>query len=334
VLDPDPALTTVNLGLPEIYRRLQRAQIPPASLDIYGASVCRIRLVNPAASPGRTEGPKPSKVSPSPGDSASSPDDPCAPASKVKTLGEILLQRIAHDGGFDPLRLKVKWHYRYEQFLRRPYDRRRYRIEPRSHLSLGQVSFKITEIPPGTNPPSEVRANAGKSFYVTGNVRYLCKAVVARRELRPGDVITADDVKTDIVEVSNLAQPGITDIEEVLGKEVARTIPANQPLRGEMIRKLIVIHRRDPVDIVARFGLITITLRGIALEDGAQGDIISIANKTNSANIVHGKVIDTGLVEIVSRPALPPDSPGQRLSLARKPASFSRTTAGRKPLGR
>lgn len=116
------------------------------------------------------------------------------------------------------------------------------------------------------------------------------RAAVAAGESLGGDLLTW--------EWRNLAQlePGLLVGEDaVLGKVAAHPVSAGDLLRGADVRTAPLVHQGEPVELVLGRGGVEVTLRGIARQDGARDQIISVRNELDG-HLVTGRVIGPGRV--------------------------------------
>ncbi|MGF1908035.1 flagellar basal body P-ring formation protein FlgA [Vibrio kasasachensis] len=110
--------------------------------------------------------------------------------------------------------------------------------------------------------------------------------------LSRGQIITAQDVTTNMVDLQRLRRQGFSTINAVIGAKVKKNLRA-----GEIIeqRHICVVCRNDIVTIKAVKSGMTITTKGVALSDGSHGDQIKVKN-SKSNRIIDGKV--TGISEV------------------------------------
>jgi len=286
-------VTEAKLGIFEISRVLSGAGINPVSVDIYGASFCRVSMKADAAG---DPIPIPQQNPVSVDVSETVPSE----AQVLYTLTDALTEAIVRSTGYEASRLIIDWNCRDRQMLMEPATGNRFTIIPASTITLGTVRFEVID----NNSSSGDRAGGTAStkplrsrVQVDGNVHYLCDSVFSLRPLRPGQVVTGDDVKLISHTVTDMNDCGISDINAVVGQEVALSIRSNQVLLPSMIKKITLIKRNDLVDVWSMAGNVSISMTGRALSDGAYGDIISVRDERNKT-VLRGTVTGAGTVTV------------------------------------
>ncbi|MBA5763453.1 flagellar basal body P-ring formation protein FlgA [Vibrio sp. 404] len=113
--------------------------------------------------------------------------------------------------------------------------------------------------------------------------------------LSRGQIITAQDVTTSMVDLQRLRRQGFSTINAVIGAKVKKNLRA-----GEIIeqRDICVVCRNDIVTIKAVKSGMTITTKGVALSDGSHGEQIKVKN-SKSNRIIDGKVTDIAEVTVI-----------------------------------
>ena len=296
-------MLNASLGVAEIERALSRAGIQPGRLDIFGAKQCALRVVEvkEAAEPEiskwessvEIERPivKPALV-----------EDPVGPIEVglpdgVFTLADELSRQVARMSGFDADRLKIDWSCEREPLvLKEVSSPGRYKVLPRTPVSLGRVIFDVIERGVGTE--KSVSTLRGKGMYrIEGRVYYLCESVVAVRSLLAGESIGPEDVAMKLRRVESLRDVGIEKKEMVVGQEVIRAVAANVVITPRMIRKIELVRRNDSVDVHYRSGRISVSFRGKAKASGGYGDKISVYDMINKTT-VQGWISGAGRVNV------------------------------------
>ncbi len=283
--------TNASVGVFDISRALAQANMNPAAACIYGASRCRL-ICNDAA-PMASE---PTLQNPS--------DDALKESAQpleYQTLADQLTQEVVRLSGMDANKLKVEWNCTLPKLLEQKADPQRFVITPCSTATLGEVRFEVMDQGlPGQNQGFSDSVGDARSFRVYGRVEYLCQSVVAKRCLKPGEVIGVADVEIRPRRVTSYRDIGVSDLEAVLGQEVARTIAAQGIVLPAMIRKLEIVKRHQLVDIYSRVGAVEVKVTGRALTDGAYGDTISVSFGKQKI-IVQGKVTGPGEVTVMQK---------------------------------
>ena len=318
-LQDNRAASDIVVSLFDISRAIAKSGINPAAVDIFGACTCRIipdkavfeeqaRRLRYLASAEAEVQSQPEQKQPSmPDNSTENAETEAAVEKSNNTLAiaNQIIREITLSTRLDPVRLVVDWNRRDEQFLQQEFDKKRYRIEPRSPVTLGRVSFAIVDTAPNasvqsstkTTPRSVIKRSVRN---VVANVGYLCEVVVAVNPLPANHVIAAEDVRIDINRISNLRDMTPADPGTIIGKKTARAIAANKVIKPSLLKKIFLVKRNDYVKIISQAGSISITLRGKALADGGLGDMVSVARDNCKNNVVRAIVTGPGAVRTIA----------------------------------
>jgi flagella basal body P-ring formation protein FlgA len=123
------------------------------------------------------------------------------------------------------------------------------------------------------------------------------EVVVAVKPIGAGERISADKVTVKRMMIGPEEGDALGKVEDVLGKICSRSIAKGSPIRRSSLRLPVIVRRGDLVKIVARYGLIRITARGKAVENGRLGDLIEVEN-LNSKRRIHAEVVSPGVVMV------------------------------------
>lgn len=120
------------------------------------------------------------------------------------------------------------------------------------------------------------RANGGQSFTVAADVKRAPRAVVAINAIARGERIRPGDVALEPVKPGSPQRITFESLDEVIGKEAARTIAAGQTLDNQLVRSPLLVKRGDVVDVFARAGGVQVSTKARAREEGSHGDLINV----------------------------------------------------------
>jgi flagella basal body P-ring formation protein FlgA len=132
---------------------------------------------------------------------------------------------------------------------------------------------------------------------VGGRLIRMTRLLVLNHSLAPGDIIRPDDIETLPMRAERAAPDAIADVRELIGKTPRRTLRAHEPVRGGDVQAPVVVRKSDLVTIVIETPTMRITAQGKALEDGALGAAIRIAN-TKSSRVIEAVVTGPNLVAV------------------------------------
>lgn len=157
--------------------------------------------------------------------------------------------------------------------------------------------------PPGGrllgNTTVGVRCAAPKawSIYVQAKVEVIEEVLVSAVPLSRGTIVSRDDLRFDTRDTARLTTGYITDLTDVVGKRLKRSVRAGMPLNPQLLELPEAIKRGERVSILARGGGLEVRMEGKALEDGAPGQVIRVRN-LSSERVIEAEVTGPGIVEV------------------------------------
>lgn len=163
------------------------------------------------------------------------------------------------------------------------------RYEPRN--GRFDVTFQIAN---DNGNPTQLR--------FTGNAIETVDVAVLTRSVERTDILKSADV---VVERRPRAEVGsdAASREHAVGMQMRRPIRAGQPLRVADLVKPDLVQRDQPVSVIFQTAGLYLTTRGKALDNGTEGDIVSVLN-IQSKRTVSGTV--TGRGQVTIQVATPP----------------------------
>lgn len=138
---------------------------------------------------------------------------------------------------------------------------------------------------------------------VSGRAEAMQEAPITLTRLLPETVLRSDDVRMARVRTSLLRNEIARSPEQVVGMQLRRPIPAGQPLRLADLVRPPLVQRGATVQLELSTTGISVTGQAVALDDGADGDIIRVQNMTSRA-FLFAQVTGRGAVRVT------PDAPG------------------------
>ncbi|HSB95646.1 MAG TPA: flagellar basal body P-ring formation chaperone FlgA [Spongiibacteraceae bacterium] len=135
------------------------------------------------------------------------------------------------------------------------------------------------------------------SLYVPIELKIYRPVVVAVKPLTQGATIAADDVRLSEANISQIAGQYISDLDEVIGKDVKRGIASGSPVLGQQLVPPMLVRRGEAVVISAASNVVGVKVSGIALTDGRLGEQIRFKN-LSSNRIVQAKIVASGQAEV------------------------------------
>lgn len=132
---------------------------------------------------------------------------------------------------------------------------------------------------------------------VIANVKVSRDVVVARKDIKRGDVILPDDVETVRRSTGPFTRNLMSDLSKVVGLQSDRNIRAGTALRSSHLSWPKMVRSGDIVTVIAKSGPMTITVTGEAAQDGNKGEWIKVTN-TESRKIINARVTGPGEVRV------------------------------------
>lgn len=136
------------------------------------------------------------------------------------------------------------------------------------------------------------------TLYVPIRVTVLKTVLVAKRPLIKGSRITDDDIYQTELDVQKLKQGYFIDKNALLGQVCKQNISADSPLNAYNIELAKLVHKGEQVTIVASIDNLTISMAGVAIEDGALGEPVKVKN-LSSKRIIEAQVSGARNVKVV-----------------------------------
>jgi len=110
-------------------------------------------------------------------------------------------------------------------------------------------------------------------------------------------VIGEGDIEWTQVHAGRLNGTVILDAAGLIGMTPRRLLRPGVPVRASDVEEPVIVSKGSLVTIAVRTDLMTLTARGRAIEDGAQGKAIRIMN-VQSKKVVEAVVVDAGTVVV------------------------------------
>ncbi len=155
--------------------------------------------------------------------------------------------------------------------------------------SLGRAVFVL-----------RVQGLGGRPFkqWVSADVSQIVEVVVATRKLRRLDVLEAEDIHLQSIQIRRVRSRYLFNLKEVLGKRLTQSLRKGMPIRENQLEIAPLVQRGDRVTITVRSQGLQIVTSGKAKEDGQLGEMIRVMN-LESKKTVFAEVVKAGDVQIV-----------------------------------
>lgn len=128
------------------------------------------------------------------------------------------------------------------------------------------------------------------SFYVPIRLKVLKDVVISRHHIAKGHMITEQDLKTVKLNTRKLTHGYYKDSAPIIGKLAKRSMQKNHIIAPNNLMFAKLIKKGELVKITAKNDQVQVSVKGIALQSGAAGQIIAVKNMT-SKKVIEGKVV-------------------------------------------
>jgi flagellar basal body P-ring formation protein FlgA len=171
-------------------------------------------------------------------------------------------------------------------------------------LPPGKIALRVVKhgkaITPGVQSflvAADVGGKEESKLWVRSEIKIFDQVVVSTRPLASREVITPEDVRLDWREIGPAAPRPYTKIEEVLGKQLARSTSVNEVLTVAQAELPQVVRHGSPVVLIYENSYLRVEAGGEALQGGKVGDTIKVKNPA-SGKLLQGTVLDARTVRV------------------------------------
>jgi flagella basal body P-ring formation protein FlgA len=128
-------------------------------------------------------------------------------------------------------------------------------------------------------------------------VRRYASVVVAAEKILRHDLLTADRLVVERLDVTNLVERPVRDIDELSGMRAKRNLRKGTILTAAAVEPLPDVESGHRVTVVYDDGRCRVSAAGVALQSGVTGDYVKVKNES-SGKIIVAKVVDESTVAI------------------------------------
>jgi flagella basal body P-ring formation protein FlgA len=159
----------------------------------------------------------------------------------------------------------------------------------------------------------ELPGGAHAALRLSGRAAVTAEVAVLANPVARGAVIKDSDLQFERRPRAEIGRDAVTNRAQAVGFAARDALEPGRPLRMAQLMKPEAVQRNDQVTIIYEVPGISLTVRGKAVEGGAEGDTISVLNE-QSKRTVQGVIVGPGRVLIDSRAPriaanLPPSVP-------------------------
>ncbi len=182
----------------------------------------------------------------------------------------------------------------------------------------GQVSYEISGLDPSnqlvpcqsfdvsrpnggqswgrTNVVVRCLGKAGWRVHVPVHIRIKREFLITARPIPQGQVVDAEDLVTQMGDISELPVNILVDATVVVGKVAATSIPAGRPLRADMLKAPLAVRQGQTVKVISRGPGFSVGNEGRALNNVQEGQVAQVRLATGQ--IINGIAKANGTVEV------------------------------------
>jgi flagella basal body P-ring formation protein FlgA len=132
---------------------------------------------------------------------------------------------------------------------------------------------------------------------LAGRAASTIEVVTLARTIERGEIIKTADLVVERRPRGEIGRDIVRDADQVIGFAARGQMQPGKPLRAADLMKPELVQRNETVTLVYQVPGITLTVRGKAVDGGAEGDVISVLNE-QSKRTVQGVVAGPGRVII------------------------------------
>ncbi len=180
-----------------------------------------------------------------------------------------------------------------------------------SHMKPLQIEPSVTDAPKIGNVTYDSRTNRFEATIdmpgsmklrrnpvrLTGTLVETTEVVTLARPISRSEIIRESDLVIERLARADIPTDALTKLEVVVNQAARRALRTGQTLRVADLMKPQIVTRDEGVTIVFRSGGITLTMRGKAMNNGAEGDSIPVLNP-QSKRVVQATVTGPGVVTV------------------------------------
>jgi flagellar basal body P-ring formation protein FlgA len=145
----------------------------------------------------------------------------------------------------------------------------------------------------------DVPGNGQQIVRYAGRLVETAPVVILTRPVGRGETIRASDLIVEQRPKAEVASDTVSGPDEIAGMAARQALRAGPPLRRADLVKPDMVKRDEPVTLIYEVPGIILTIRGKAIESGAEGDLINVLN-IQSKRTVQGIVTGPGRVTMTS----------------------------------
>ncbi|MCK4658376.1 MAG: flagellar basal body P-ring formation protein FlgA [Phycisphaerae bacterium] len=165
----------------------------------------------------------------------------------------------------------------------------RFRLQPRSDSIIGLIQLEATIL----RDAVEVQKAP-----IVVTVAMLRDVAVSRRAINRGATVGAGDVHMVTRRFTQLNRIGFADPGEVIGMRARRFIPPGELVGTRDLERVPLVKRGQIVEVISRFGTISVTTAAKVIEDGEYGQLVTLHMQGRRGARIVGRVVGPRCVQV------------------------------------
>jgi len=227
-------------------------------------------------------------------------------AVDARGLSEVSVTRMSRVIAIDEIEARIvraltaRYRIGKTEDLKLSFDRelRAIQLEADAPADLSLVRFSYE--PSSRRFDVTFELGTGRAWRYTGAAVETVEVAVPSRPLARGELIKATDIAIERRPRSEFSNEPPAPVTETLGRAARRALRAGQALRNADLMKPELVQRGEMVTLHYEVPGIAITMRGKALESGAEGDTVNVLNEQTKRTL-QGTVTSAGHVTMIAR---------------------------------
>lgn len=166
----------------------------------------------------------------------------------------------------------------------------------------GELSWQVTPSKPGIVGSNSfvihllVDGKPAGTQVVRGRLEVKAEVVTTVTGMQRGDILSAANVLVQSQDITGIDAP-FSEISEVIGKQMARTVAAGTVLKADHLVLPPVVKDGEMVKILARKKTMLVSAHGLARTNGRVGEMITVKN-ISSNKMIYARVQGPGVVTV------------------------------------
>lgn len=129
------------------------------------------------------------------------------------------------------------------------------------------------------------KAEPLQTIRVSGAIQRMIDVPVLSTTIRTGTVIGARDIEMISIREDDVRHDIALKASDVIGLTPRRAVMAGKLLKMNELQAPLIVERGDIVTMIFDHGGMSLTAKGKALENGAKGDLVRVANTSTSRTV-------------------------------------------------